>query len=109
MLTFTPAPGLNAPTPAPFDLVGFLPTIFDADDPRPAREQVADRYRHGGGWQPITGLTMRPDGSRLHYPGDPPFRALAYAQLRGERIIMFQSAFVAIVQPDGSYEVSRMD
>ena len=42
-------------------------------------------------------------------PGDPPFRALAYAQLRGERIIMFQSAFVAIVQPDGSYEVSRMD
>lgn len=88
------------------DSLGFLPDFLAINDPRPAREQFEERYRFGG-WRPMKGWKL--DGTKLRYPGDPAFKLLACSQLRDETIYLFESAWVVIVQQDGSFEVSRMD
>jgi hypothetical protein len=92
---------------ARFDMLGFLPDMLNERDPRPAREQLDHNYRHGGGWHPFQGHRMTADS--LVYPGDPPMPLLAEARLRDEIIRFYSCSWVAIVQPDGSYEVCRMD
>lgn len=89
--------------------LGYLPDFFDEADPRPAREQIHERYRHGGGWRPFKGFTMADDGSDISFPGDPPMVLLAEAKLRDETLRFYDCAWLAIVQPDGSFEVSRVD
>lgn len=88
------------------DMLGFIPGFLSDTDPRPAREQFQSNYV--GGWQPFPGFTMRPNGD-LSYPGDPPTKLLAEAKLRDETIRFYQHAWVAVIQPDGSFEISRMD
>jgi hypothetical protein len=90
------------------DMLGYLPQMFDERDPRPAREQVDANYGHGGGWEPFQGFTMLPNGN-LSYPGDPPTALLAEARLRDEVIRFYEHSWVAIIQPDGSFEICRMD
>jgi hypothetical protein len=90
------------------DRVGVIPSFLHEEDPRPARQQFDDRYRHGGGWNPVNGFEMKRNG-HLRYPGDPPLQALAYIKLRKELIIVYEHAFVAIIQPDETFEVARMD
>lgn len=87
--------------------LGHLPTFFIDSDPRPAREQIEERYEHGGGWIPQDGFTM--ENNILRYPKDPPYRPLAMARLRDEVLIFYPYSFLAIVQPDGSFEVARVD
>jgi hypothetical protein len=87
--------------------LGFLPQMFSDMDPRPAREQVNANYGHGGGWRPFAGFTMTEDG--LEYPGDPVMGLVAETRLRDEVIRVFESDWVVIIQPDGSWEASRMD
>jgi hypothetical protein len=87
--------------------LGFLPSFLSKADPRPAREQIDEHYQHGGGWSPFEGFTMYPN--RLEYPGDRPMQLLAEARLRDERIRLYECDWVAIVQPDGSYEIARLD
>jgi hypothetical protein len=89
------------------DHIGLIPSFLDENDPRPAREQLDEGYAHGGGWRPFKGHELTDDG--LVYPGDPPSPLLASTKLRDERILVFLHAWVAIVQPDGSFEVARMD
>jgi len=89
------------------ETLGLLPFMLDEADPRPAREQFDANYRHGGGWCSMSGFELR--DNELLYPQDPPLHALAETWLRDERIVLFQCAFVAIIQPDGAFEVSRMD
>lgn len=91
------------------EMLGFLPLIFNERDPRPARDQANDRYGHGGGWDPFEGFEFDPAKIELQYPGDPPTRAIAFTILREEKIILYEHAWVQILQPDGSYEISRMD
>lgn len=93
------------------DMLGLIPEFLSEDDPRPAREQFNEAYAHGGGWRPFEGFVMAgPDDLYwLLYPGDPPTRSLACCRLRDELIIVYQHAWVAIVQPDGTYEIARMD
>lgn len=88
--------------------LGLLPGMLDEDDPAPAREQLDRAYQHGGGWQPFVGHTLQDDLS-LQYPGDPPTRAIAMTRLRDETIVLYQHSWVAIIQPDRSYEICRMD
>lgn len=92
---------------ATHDMLGLLPEFWDERDPRPAKEQADEAYRHGGGWRPFHGLTMEPAG--LSYPGDPPMKLVAEANLRTETIRVYECSWVAIVQPDGSHEICRMD
>lgn len=88
--------------------------FLNTDDPRGAVAQLNDSYAHSGGWRSFKGfaLLQKPGGPlawRLSYPGDPPMRARAYCHLREETCVLFQSDWVAVVQPDGSYDVARLD
>ena len=89
------------------EVLGWLPSFLSEDDPRPAREQLDANYKYGGGWDPIPGFTITEAG--LKYPDDPPQPLLAETRLRNEVVRLYKCSWVAIIQPDGSYEVSRMD
>lgn len=93
-----------------FDLFGFLPGMALDNDPRPVIEQFKERYV--GGFRPLEGfalLNLATTQPILKYPGDPPMRAIGTATHGEERIILFEGSWVAIVQPDNRYVVSRMD
>lgn len=85
--------------------LGMLPCFLWENDARSAREQFDTRYCSG--WEPFDGFTITKRG--LEYPGDPPLRLLAEAKFRDEVVRLYDSSWVAIIQPDGSFEVSRMD
>jgi hypothetical protein len=89
------------------DSLGFIPSFFDEDEFLTAREQIDLNYAHGGGWRPFPGVTM--DEGCLRYPGDPPFPLLAEAKFRDETIRLYLGSWLAIIQPDGSYEVAKID
>lgn len=89
-------------------LLGFIPDFVTDADPRPAKEQFDANYAFGGGWSPVPGFTADPDGT-LHFPDDPPMEAISEAHLRDEVIRVYEYAFVAIFQKDGSFEVARLD
>jgi|SRR5215475_783395 len=84
-----------------------LDSFLRPDDPRPAAQQFQERYRFGG-WQPFRGFTLT-ENNRLTYPEDPPRRPVASTKLRDELIILYPGDWVAIIQPDRSFEVCRMD
>jgi hypothetical protein len=93
-------------------MIGYLPHFISENDPRPAREQLDSHYQHGGGWRPLEGWEMvvwGKNGPRIQYPGDPPIEPLAKIELREEQIFIYPYAQVLIMQPDGSFEVARMD
>lgn len=90
------------------EALGYLPSFLDLDDPRPAREQLHSAYGHGGGWRPFKGFTMQGDGN-ISYLGDPPIKLLAETTLGQELVRFYEHSWVGIIQPDGIYEISRMD
>jgi len=91
--------------------LGLLPGFFHLDDPRPAKEQLKeqlnDNYNHRRGSFPMRNFTIRDDV--LLYPGDFPLFPLAKAELRDEKLLFYERAILAVVQPDGSLEVTRVD
>lgn len=90
------------------DHLGFIPSFLSSLDPRDARAQFTDNYDHGGGWSPaVVKFTLDEEG--LHYADDPVMRPLAEAKLRDEVIRYYESSWVAVIQPDGSYEIARVD
>lgn len=103
--------------PSLINAVGFIPSFLNRDDPRPAAEQFRQNYI--GGWTPFKGFTLSPgvtpgllDGDnipKIKYSGDPAMPPLAYGMLRDEMIVVYPSAWVMILQPDGSHEIARMD
>lgn len=99
-----------------WELAGFIPSFLYLGDPRPAAEQFNERYAHGGGWFPFgkdDWALIQPNSVlnryTLKYQGEEKYAALAFTQLRDETIVVFEYAWVAIVQPDGTFEVARMD
>jgi len=90
------------------EMLGFLPEFLSEEDPRPAKEQIDFNYSHGGGWCPFKGFKMLPNGN-LKYPGDPETELLAETKLREETIRFYNHSWCAIIQSDGSYEISRVD
>jgi hypothetical protein len=95
---------LNGGTP---DHVGIIPHWLDESDMRNAREQLDEHYQHGGGWHPFTGFKLK--GMNLTYSGDPPLKPLAIMKFRDETIAIYRYGWVMILQPNGSFEVCRMD
>jgi hypothetical protein len=89
--------------------LGFIPSFFDATDPRPAAEQLDANYNHGGGWRPLTGFRVREFDNALLYGEDKPLRRLWRCEFRTEVIEVYQLAWVRITKADGSWEVSRVD
>ena len=88
------------------EMCGFIPSFLREHDPRPAKEQFNERYL--GGWNPFSGFEMQKDKS-LKYPNDRPEYMVASIEFNNETIYIYNHAWVAIVQQDGTYEVARMD
>ncbi len=93
---------------ATFEMLGAIPSFLSESDPRPAREQFDENYAFAGGWTPFSGVTMLPSGN-IQYPEDDETRLLFETRLRDELIRVYEHAWVAIIQPDGKFEISRMD
>lgn len=97
----------------PIDL-GYLPEMISEDDPRPVKDQLNERYAHGGGYDPLPGWVYDPKSHSIKYPGDPALRPLATGLLHGgmeseELLFFYESDWLCIVQKDGSYAVTRVD
>ena len=86
---------------------GIIPTFLDLDDPRPAKEQFNAHYM--GGWNCFEGFKWDRKNETLSYTGDPPMKPISMLTFRDEVIVLFPSAWVMIIQPDESWEISRMD
>lgn len=84
----------------------YLPMFLNEANSKPAAEQIADAYVSG--WNPFQGFRMLP-GNKLKYPNDPALEPLATTKLRDETVFLYSGDWLAIVQPDGSFEVSRVD
>ena len=91
--------------------LGLLPAIVNSIDSRPVAEQVADKYRHGGGWSPFKGFKLAGAGGgrTLRYPEDPPLHMVASTRIRDEEVLLFEGDWLCVVQPDGTFAVSRID
>jgi hypothetical protein len=98
--------------------LGLLPQFFSEIDMRPAREQINTAYAHGGGWHPFNSciggqvkgnFTFNKKTLTLTYPGDPPMRAIAQAQIRDDIILVFEHAWVMIWNANGDWELARID
>lgn len=90
---------------AKMEMLGYIPDFLSPLDERPAREQFAANYI--GGWHPMQGFVRV--GGTLRFAGDPPRRLIAKTQLGDELIEVYDGAWVCIVQPNGTFEASRMD
>jgi hypothetical protein len=94
-----------------FDLVGVIPDFLDDADPRDAVSQIDANYL--GGWldgpKGLRVLDADNARARISYPGDPDLPAIALWILRRERVILFVTSWVAVVQPDGSFRAARID
>ena len=98
---------------------GMLPSIFWKGDERPASEQLDERYSYGGGFSPLDGgweldtLNVIEEGMpefyTLTYPNDSPVNEIGRAQLNDETLVFFQHSWLAIIQSDGSFVVTRVD
>jgi hypothetical protein len=105
------------------DALGFIPMFLVESDPRPAVEQINERYAHGGGWHDLKvgdkGFRMIGEDKMLKYPGDVPMTRVAVGVLHGEEhnfgnlpmevIHVYRGGYLAIEQNDGSFRVSRLD
>lgn len=96
------------------DWLGLIPSMISAFDPTPVAEQVDANYQHGGGWRPLEGWKIDEDYVLTYSPEDPPLKPLFQAEHdRGggvmEKVFFYDYAWVNVVQPDGTFEVSRMD
>jgi hypothetical protein len=87
--------------------LGYIPGWLRGEDPRSAREQIDAGYLFGG-FQPFEGFRLEADNS-LSYSGDPPIRPLAEARFRDELVVFYPHSWVAIIQPDRSFAVARID
>ena len=65
-------------------------------------------YSHGGGWMPFSGFTLNDDNS-LSYSGDPDQHPRYTMQVGEQTVCMYDGAWVCIINPDRSFEISRMD
>jgi len=90
------------------EVLGFIPYWLNEDNPKSAAQQINDCYQHGGGWRPFKGFKML-KGHVLRYPGDPEMKPLAEAFMREELVVFYRHAWVAVVQPNGDFEVARVD
>lgn len=90
--------------------LGLIPEFLCESDGRPAAQQFSHNYSHGGGWRPMKSWKIHNLAEHsIRYPGDKVLKPIASAKLMDEIICIYEHAWVGIFQPDGSFEISRMD
>jgi hypothetical protein len=97
------------------DHIGMILTWFRNDEEgTPAIEQANSGYLNTGGcpFEP-TAVKFELDSSgeeyALRYENDPPLKELARTRIGEETVVVFEYAWVAIIQPDKTFVVSRCD
>jgi hypothetical protein len=93
-------------------IVGALPYCWDANDPRPAKEQHDEKQMGNGPWHDFKGkFKLDPETYFLKYPGDTVLKPLAIGELplTKEKIIVYAHAWVVILQENGDWTVDRRD
>lgn len=90
---------------------GLIPEFLDEHDPRTVQEQLDENYAHGGGWNSFEGFTLGsgPGHYTLSYPGDPVYRGVSRAQFRNQTLVLFQYAWLGIIEDGKLLDVSRVD
>lgn len=90
--------------------LGYIGAGLSEKNPKSAREQINDLYPYGG-WRCFINMAeVKHLGNNVYkYPGDPPQRPIARAKLRDETICVYDHEFWGIFQPDGSFELARLD
>lgn len=92
------------------EMLGDVPVFLSPSDAADAVSQIDAAYRPiGGGWRDTRGFTLDEESGTLTYPGDRPRYLIATAQLRAERILFFDGAWIVVVQPDGAFRAARID
>ena len=92
------------------DDLGHLGGILLSSDTRPVKDQLDDRYGHGGGYNPFPGFKLDRMTMSLKYPGDPLMRPAAMAEIGDEKVFFYAvGSWLLILQPDESYVVTRVD
>lgn len=91
------------------EYLGYIPFWLNDKDKLGAAEQIHRAYGHGGGWLSAKGFTMDRSTGTLNYPGDMPLKPLAMCRLRDEVVYFYDHSWVAVVQPNGSFDVARID
>ena len=95
---------------ATIEMAGFIPAWLSDENPKSPKQQLHDGYKFGG-WDPFKGFTKLDDKDRLHYPGDPPQAPIIEWRFDNhpQRVLLYKYSWVAVVEPDGTFEVCRMD
>lgn len=102
--------------------LGLIPYMLNSDDERTAAQQFDAAYQHGGGgWRPMQHWVLRPNDNIEYRPADdpdfeedeghdPPLSPIAEIFWgREERVLIYDYGWVCIIQPNGAFEVARMD
>ena len=99
--------------------LGYIPDIINPRDIRPCKEQIAERYAHGGGYHEhpepekftLVPSRLLPGQATLEYPGDQVFKewGRCYLPTTRELVIVFDCALTAIVQADDLFAITRLD
>ena len=97
----------------PPNALGVIPHWF-YEVGKSCKDIVNENYGHGGGWRRTAlSFVLRTDCPaeewRLEYPPDPAMFLLAYCVIGLEIFCIFEHAWCAIIQPDGTYEICRID
>jgi hypothetical protein len=88
--------------------LGLLPMFLNPENPKSAKDQIDDSYQHGGGWRPFKGFKLGADNT-LSYPNDPALHPIAQTKVGQELVVVYPYGWVAVIQPDRSFEVARVD
>lgn len=96
---------------SPLKSAGYLPLMLNASDPRSVQEQLNESYAHGGGWNSFSGFTLveRAGKYALSYPDDPLMTEVSRAQFRDQLLVLFQSAWLGIIEDGKLLDVARVD
>jgi hypothetical protein len=91
--------------------MGAVPWFFDDEDPRPAAEQLNERYAHGGGFRPWGKEKWKLDAKALtiKWPGEKAMKPRAKATLHTDTLVFYDHAILAIIHEDGTFDVTRVD
>lgn len=88
--------------------MGFIPAFLTTHEGS-AAAQFDAAYQKYGGWSPMAAWVMDDQGV-LRYPGDEPvYPAAILEKSDGETVRFYPGAWVSIRQPNGDYEVARLD
>jgi len=93
--------------------LGLLPSFFIKDDPRPAVDQLNERYAHGGGFCPLDGFVI--EEGRIVYPAseewetDEVYYPIARTFVNGEPVTLFEMSWLTLKDKTGKTVVCRVD